>query len=151
MTLRARLVLLCLAAACGGSRAPASSASPAGSAETAVMAFLEAVADSNLAGMAAHWGTSRGSAAATGQPPDYERRVVVMQSYLANATYRILSNTAEGEGRRTLILELRRPGCTRQVPFVAVRTDQNAWVVNQVDLTAAGSPLKACDSVRDSA
>ena len=51
---------------------------------------MQAVADSNLQKMARLWGTSAGPAAKTNQPPDYERRIVVMQAYLRNDDYRII-------------------------------------------------------------
>jgi len=61
-------------AACGGGGA-ASQPAPVPSAEAAVRSFFQAVADSNIARMATLWGTEKGSAASTGQPPDYEKRL----------------------------------------------------------------------------
>lgn len=130
-----------LLAACGGSTPPVQ---PAKSAAGAVQAFMQAVADSNVAKMASLWGTARGPAARTGQPPDYERRVAIMQAYLRNESYRLTSDVAEGNDRRALQVELRRQACTWSVPFVAVKTGDGSWLVNQVDLAAAGNPQRPC-------
>jgi len=112
-------------------------------------AFMRAVADSNLTQMAELWGTSKGSAAATGQPADFLQRIAVMQLYLRGATTKVLGNgPVPGSGdRRQVMLELTRGGCVKQVPFTMVRTKDGAWLVNAVDLNAAGNPAKPCEGV----
>ena len=140
---------LFLLAACGGSRtAPVQ---PVNTAAGAVQGFMQAVADSNLGKMATLWGTSSGSAAKTGQPPDYERRIVIMQAYLRNESFRVTSDVPQSPSRRDLQVELRRHTCTWSVPFVAVRTGDGSWLVTQVDLTAAGNPARPCLEGPDSA
>jgi hypothetical protein len=146
---RRLLAVLSLVAACGGGTTaadPARSAGPAMSAEAAVRAFLKGVADSNLTTMATHWGGPGGPAIRTNQPPDWEKRMVVMQAYLARAEYRIVSDVGSGSdaASRSLSVELRRPECIRVVPFTAIRTSDGSWLVNQVDLASAGSPIKPC-------
>lgn len=138
-----------LLAACGGSSAPVQ---PARSATTAVQSFMQAVADSNLTKMAGLWGTANGPAAKTKQPPDYERRIAIMQAYLRSDGFRVTSDIAEGENRRALQVELRRQTCTWSVPFVTVRTGDGSWLVTSVDLAAAGNPARPCiqDSPGDS-
>jgi len=130
-----------LLAACGGGTAPVQ---PATSAAAAVRGFMQAVADSNVDKMAALWGTANGSAAQTKQPPDYERRVAIMQAYLRNESFRVTSDVPETESRRSLQVELKRKTCTWSVPFVSVKTNSGSWLVNQVDLTAAGNPARPC-------
>lgn len=130
-------------AACGGSGG-APSVGPSKSAAAAVQAFMQAVADSNLAKMATLWGTSRGPASQTHQPPDYERRIAIMRAYLQNESYRLTSDLPESDSRRALRVEIRRQTCTWSVPFVAVKTGDGSWVVNQVDLAAAGNPARPC-------
>jgi hypothetical protein len=105
---------------------------------------MQAVADSNLSKMAALWGTTSGPASKTGQPPDYERRIAIMQAYLRNDSYRLTSDVAESPNRRALQVEIRRQTCTWSVPFVAVKTGSGSWVVNQVNLAAAGNPARPC-------
>lgn len=106
-----------------------------------------AVADSNLARMAELWGSTKGSAAKTGNPADFERRVVIMQAYLRGWPYRIMSNTQDGAdvNRRVLYLELTRPNCQKQVPVTMVRADGGAWLVNSIDLALVGSPGATCE------
>jgi hypothetical protein len=105
---------------------------------------MQAVADSNVAKMASLWGTSRGPASKTGQPPDYERRVAIMRAYLRNDSYRLTSDLPRADGRRDVQVEIRRHTCTWSVPFVAIRTADGSWLVNQVDLAAAGNPARPC-------
>lgn len=105
---------------------------------------MQAVADSNLNKMASLWGTTSGPASRTGQPPDYQRRLAIMQAYLRNDSYRVTSDAAEGTNRRALTVELRRQTCTWNVPFVAVSLADQSWLVNSVDLAAAGNPARPC-------
>ena len=134
-----------LVAACGGGGG-AGQVHPSNTASAAVDNFMRAVADSNLAAMASLWGTSKGPAAKTKQPPDYERRIAVMQSYLVNDDYRIQSDAAEGsDGRHALQVQLRRQACTWTVPFTVIRLSDGSWLVNQIDLTTAGNPARGCD------
>jgi hypothetical protein len=128
-------------AACGGGTPPVQ---PATSAAGAVQGFMQAVADSNLTKMAALWGTASGPALKTRQPPDYERRIAIMQAYLRSDSYRVTSEVAEGNARRSLVVELRRQTCTWMVPFVAIKAGDGSWLVNQVDLAAAGNPARPC-------
>ena len=130
-------------AACGG--AAAGKVQPANTASAAVQNFMRAVADSNLAAMAALWGTARGPASQTKQPPDYERRVAVMQAYLTSDDYRIVSDAPDGAPTRHAVqVQLRRQACTWDVPFTAIQLTDGSWIVNQVDLTAAGNPARPC-------
>lgn len=138
-------LVLVLGACSGGGAAPGSVAPANTSARGAVDAFMQAVADSNLARMASIWGTRSGAAADTRQPPDYERRVAVMQTYLRNESHRVLPSSSSGEAQEELQVELRRGLCTWIVPFTAIRLSDGKWLVNQVDLTKAGNPARPCD------
>jgi hypothetical protein len=74
-----------------------------------------------------------------------------MQAYLRGAQYRIMSNDADpaASGQRLLQVELKREHCDRVVPFSLIRTG-NAWLINRVDLSAAGSPGRPCDAAPSS-
>jgi hypothetical protein len=140
------LVVAALVVACGtATTSTAQSVTPQAGSETAVQGFLRAVADSNLDKMAQLWGTSKGPAASTHQPSDYERRLVIMQAYLRGANFRIISNTADGSSkdRRVLQVEMTRNGCDEIVPFTAARAG-TGWVVTAIDLDALGSPGRRC-------
>lgn len=121
-------------------------ASPQAGAEAAVQGFLQAVADSDLVKMAQHWGTSKGPAASTKEPADYEKRIIVMQAYLRDLPYRILSNTQDGEAsdRRVLQVEFTRNGCEAIAPFTTVKVDDRRWVVLSLDLAKVGGPGTNC-------
>jgi hypothetical protein len=135
-----------LISACGGGGSGSAAVHPSNTAAAAVESFLQAVADSNVDRMAALWGTARGPAATTHMPSDYERRIVIMQHYLRHETARVVSDAPEGsENRHALQVELRRQLCTWVVPFVAIKSAEGTWIVNQVDLAAAGNPARPCE------
>ncbi len=135
-----------LLAACSGGGAGTPQVNPANTASAAVQNFMKAVADSNLAAMAGLWGTSKGPAGRTRQPSDYERRIVVMQSYLSHDDFRILGDVPEASaGRHTVQVQIRRGACTWTLPFAVIQLSDASWIVNQVDLTAAGNPARPCD------
>ena len=144
------LVLALVLAACGGGSAPSSTVTPTNSARGAVDAFMQAVADSNLTQMANLWGTASGPAARTRQPPDWEQRIAIMQAYLQNESHRIVSDAPAGsDARHAVQVEIRRQLCTWTVPFTTVRLASGSWIVNQVDLTAAGNPARPCAPGQD--
>lgn len=105
---------------------------------------MQAVADSNLDKMASLWGTANGPASRTRQPADYERRIAVMRAYLRNDSFRLTSDVPESADRRAVQVEIKRQTCTWSVPFVAIKAGDGSWLVNQVDLTAAGNPARPC-------
>jgi hypothetical protein len=132
-----------LLAACGGGGA--GSVHPSNTASAAVQNFMRAVADSNLDAMANLWGTDKGPAARTKMPADYERRIAVMQSYLRHDDLRVVSDAPAGsDARHEVQVEIRRQACTWTIPFVAIRLAGGGWIVNQIDLTAAGNPARPC-------
>ena len=136
-----------LLAACGGSSGGAAAVHPANTASAAVENFMKAVADSNLAAMAGLWGTAKGPASRTHQPPDYERRVSVMRSYLSHDDFRILGDAPDvSAGRHTVQVQIRRSACTWTIPFLVIQLADGSWIVNQMDLTAAGNPARPCDA-----
>jgi hypothetical protein len=115
---------------------------------------MQAVADSNLGKMATLWGSASGPAAKTNQPPDWQRRITIMQAYLRNDSFQITSDVPEtDENRRALLVEIKRRSCTWSVPFTAIKTRDGSWIVTQLDLAAAGNPARPCQegAPRDSA
>lgn len=139
--LSAFLVVL-FATACSGT--PPGKAAPA-SAEASLHAFLQAAADSNVTKMAEHWGTAKGSAAETGVPEDYPRRIAIMQTYLDGMSSMVLTNdpVAGVTGERVLQVRLTRRDCIRTVPFTMVWTGEE-WLVNSFDLQDVGNPSRPC-------
>ena len=132
-----------LAGCGGGAKGP--SVAAVGSSVQAAQEFMRAAKDSNLTRMAELWGTSRGSAGATHNPPDYERRVVVLQAYLHGDSARVVSDVATpgDASRRRLLVSLFRGTCTTQIAMVTILS-KSGWIINQVDLTTAGNPAQPC-------
>ena len=146
MTVRWVLCLVVAGAACGGSGQPAP-AEDVSTPQGVVRSFMQAVADSNPARMATFWGTASGSAAQTGTPPDYQRRMEITQLYLKAASFQILADDPGAvAGTREVVVELNRGQCTRQVPFQTVQTGSGKWLVMQIDLNTAGSPATPCEA-----
>jgi hypothetical protein len=132
-----------LVISCGGSGSAPTQ--PASSAAGAVQSFMKAVADSNVAKMGTLWGTAGGPASVTKQPPDWERRIAIMQAYLKNDSYRLTGDVPGSDpNRRDIQVEIKRQTCTWSVPFVAVKSGQR-WLVTQVDISLAGNPSRGCD------
>ncbi len=130
---------------CAGAPAAGPVAPTTVSASGAVESFMEAVADSNLSGMASLWGTYGGPASRTGQPTDYERRIAVMHAYLRNESHRVLPFRDSGGSKEEVQVEIRRALCTWVVPFTVIKLSDGTWLVNQVDLTRAGNPARKCE------
>jgi hypothetical protein len=74
--------LLAVLAACGGNPAPAvpSAATPA----DALAGFLDAVRQNDLSRMGQQWGSERGPAVSWMDPEELNKRVAVIQKYLAH-------------------------------------------------------------------
>lgn len=144
-----KLSLLATAVSIAGcsSSSPPVQVSPAGGPAVVAAAFMQAVADSNLAQMGALWGTERGPAATTRQPSDWVQRITVIQAYLRGGRSRVLSEADPAmseQGRRQVMVEIDRGNCLKQVPFTMVLTRDGAWLVNAIDLPAAGVPGRSC-------
>jgi len=107
---------------------------------------MAAVADSNLPKMAEYWGTAKGSAAETGNPPDYPKRVEVIQLWLRGYSYRILASTPVDASRnaQSMEIEMLKGDCRKQVSFLAVKASGDRWVIQSIDLNAVGSPMMPC-------
>ncbi|HET9512341.1 MAG TPA: hypothetical protein VFO95_00315 [Gemmatimonadales bacterium] len=132
-------------AACGGGTGSSGSAvEPDRGPPETVDQFMRAVADSNLTRMAELWGSTSGSAAATGRPDDYQRRVAIMHAYLAHSKGRVVNETERTADRAVLMVEITRENCQKQVPFTLVRTSSGTWVIERIELGMLGSPGRPC-------
>lgn len=144
--MRATIVALAIiGAGCGGQQGSAPT-TPVASAEQALREFMRAATDSNLTRMSQLWGASAGPAAETRNPPDYEKRLVVMQVFLRADSSKIVSDmpvTGE-DNRRKLHVQIFRQGCMKQIPATLLRV-KGAWFVNELDLPSAGNPARPCE------
>jgi hypothetical protein len=131
--------------ACGGSRS--ASVSPELSSSQVVREFMKAVADSDLVRMGDLWGTARGPANLTHSPPQYQRRLAVIQAWLRGGdSIQVLSDQpAHGSpAERQVVMALHRGGCVRQVPVTLVRSGRG-WLISSIDVGLAGTPAKPCE------
>lgn len=136
------------ALACGGGTSIAGGpVEPAGSASQAMSTFMRAAADSNLARMAELWGSADGPAARTGQPPEWEKRVIIMQTYLRGDSSRVVTDVpvTGSDSQRRVIVALYRSGCVKQIPAIVTRAKSGGWLVENVDISAAGNPARPCE------
>jgi hypothetical protein len=110
--------------------------------------FMQAAADSNLARMAELWGTAAGSAAETGKPENWEKRLVVIQAYLRGDSTRLVSDVpvTGSDNQRRVIVALFRSGCVKQIPATVTRGKGGGWLVEEVDIQSAGNPARPCES-----
>lgn len=149
-------VLLAVTLGCGGSQAPGvSPAELAATPEAAVRNFMQAVADSNITRMGQFWGSSGGPATVTGQPADYQDRLVVTQAYLRQSPFRLLRTDAlpDQADRRAVQVEFDRVDldgkrCTRAVPITVVNAGKHGWIVTGIDLNQIGTPGRSCSATR---
>jgi hypothetical protein len=136
---------LCALAACGGHSGPATP-QPLPSADAAVREFMAAVADSNIDRMGRVWGSADGPAALTGKPDRWHERLMVVQLWLRGATFRIVRDAPNptSPAKRDLLVELTRGSCVKAVPFTAAPAGTHGWLVESVDINAAGNPANPC-------
>ena len=102
------------------------------------------MADSNLTRMAELWGTRKGSAAETGNPTDYQRRVAVMYTFLKGATAKVIAEVERTDDKSTLAVEVTRSDCRKRIPFTLEKTKDDRWMVTSIELGALGTPGRAC-------
>ena len=139
--------LICAAGlmACGG--ASSGSVAPQLSSDQVVRAFMKAVADSDLVRMGDLWGSSRGPANVTHQPPGYERRLAIVQAYLRGSdSIRVISDmpVQSSSSERKVVIAYHRGGCMKQIPVMMVRSGPQ-WLVASIDVSLAGTPIRPCE------
>lgn len=110
--------------------------------------FMRATSDSNLIRMSELWGSSKGSARATGFPKDYQKRVAIMNAYLKGVSARALSEVdASKSSERIVTTELSNGLCRVTIPVTTVMT-KSGWIVKSFDLSQAAEANKPCEAVR---
>lgn len=144
------LVMLVVGCGGGGSTTPAPN-DAAATPEAAVRNFMQAVADSNITRMGRYWGTSKGPAAITRQPADYEDRLVITQAYLRRSPFRITGVDAipNQSDRQQVLVEFERQDpdgtrCMKVAPFQVLKNGNQGWIVVSIDLNRVGTPGRAC-------
>lgn len=137
-------VVALAAVSCGGSSQYTAPAQP----EATIRGFLNAVQSNSLVAMGELWGGTRGPAVSYMDREELEKRLTVIRSYLVHEEFEILgpSNQAslsDSPNQRTVEVRLSRAGCTPVVPFTLIRY-RGGWLVWEIDLEAAGNPMRRC-------
>ena len=112
-----------------------------------VRAFMRAVADSDLVRMGDLWGSNRGPANVTRFPPEYPRRLAIIQAWLRGSdSIRVVSDmpVQGSSNERTVVIAYHRAGCVKQIPLTTVRSGKQ-WLVSSIDVGMAGNPAKPCE------
>jgi hypothetical protein len=137
-------ITLAALTACGGGSKPSTGATPSPGPAHAVEAFMKAVADSNLTRMAELWGTKGGSAAETGKPTDYQRRVAVMYTFLKGSTAKVITEVERSDDKSTLAVEVTRADCRKRIPITLEKAKGDRWLVSSIELGSLGTPGRPC-------
>ncbi|HEX5631942.1 MAG TPA: hypothetical protein VFX50_01900 [Gemmatimonadales bacterium] len=114
--------------------------------EAALNAFMKAVADSNLGRMSQLWGSEKGSASKTKAPDGYQQRIYIMYAYLRGASHKVTMvqpDTSNGKAR-TMVVDFSRGDCQKQVLVRTVKTKNEGWLVNWIDIASIGTPGRSC-------
>jgi hypothetical protein len=78
---------------------------------------------------------------------ELNKRVAVIQKYLAHGGYRVVEGPMPVPGNARMMsfrVELRRDDCLHIQPIDVVRVSRGGWVVQDVHLGDATSPVQAC-------
>jgi hypothetical protein len=139
---RVWLTLMALAAACSrGGNVPAPTEP-----EAAIRGFMNAVRANSIIAMGEYWGTSRGPAVRIMDRTEMEQRLTVIRTYLTHDSFEFTERNVPapaGGGQRILDVRIVRGNCRPVVPFTVVRSG-SGWLVQAIDLSAAGNPARPC-------
>lgn len=114
--------------------------------EATVRQFMNAIKANSLTGMAELWGTSKGRASERMDHGEMDKRLTVIKSYLVHDSFEFQPRnmlSATSTNQRVLDVKITRKACTPVVPFTVVRW-RNGWLVQDIDLSAAGNPARPC-------
>ena len=130
------LVLLCIAAACGGA-AMNSDGSPAGAVgpREAVEQFLATVRSKDIQKMSLIWGTSSGPVRDRMERNEMEKREILLQCYLKHDAFKVLDDNRSDDGKVKFRVELTQSGQKKTTTFVAVKGPGDRWFMEDADIT----------------
>src|SRR6185503_13113551 len=92
------------------------------------------------------WGTEKGPAKRAMEPQELDKRLSVIKSFLVHDKFEFQPRqTLDAMGAQVRVVDVRlyRNGCRPVVPFTLVRWD-GKWLVKDIDLSAAGNPIRPC-------
>ena len=114
--------------------------------EATVRGFMNAVKANSLTAMGELWGSKDGPANRWMDRQRLEQSLTVIRIYLEHDKYDIMppnESRVEADGKHRVNVRIYRKGCSPVVPFTLVRAG-DGWLVQDVDLVAAGNPAVPC-------
>lgn len=145
-----RILTLALAgvlAACGSQPQPSTPAPSPGtpipsrggdgapSPRAALDRFLETIKQQDIQATASIWGTQKGPAREQIERVELEKRIIIMQCYLAHDSFNVLNDSPGEDDKRSFLVQLSSRGRTAQTTFVAVEGPSDRWYIESADLT----------------
>jgi hypothetical protein len=141
------LALAAFLSACGGQpqteTSPAPRTSPTVSSSEqggatpaeALQRFLESIQRQDIQATQLVWGTSRGSVLNSDIPRvEQEKRIIIMQCYLAHDSYRVQNDAPGEDGRRVFRVEFTNRNRVRTTSLTLVRGPRDRWYVESAAL-----------------
>ena len=142
--MRRRLAVLLLLGAVGcGKRPEVAPQTP----NQTLAQFMDAVKAKDLARMGTLFGSDQGPMANRMKPEDLNKRLTVVQIYLAHDGYRIVDGPQPKSGSTTVIvyhLELQRRTCVIAAPIDLMKGKDGGWFVNDIHLESLPNPARSC-------
>ncbi|MFQ5550643.1 MAG: hypothetical protein ACE5FJ_05350 [Gemmatimonadales bacterium] len=137
-------LLLVVAVACSGRRdvpriAPLEP-------RAAIHGFMSALTENDIERMGLLWGSRRGPAASYMDTQSMHQRLLVIRQYLQHDSYEIRPSRDTfplDERHQAFDVHIERGGCTADVPFTLVHTD-DGWLIEAIDLGTVGNPTRRC-------
>src|ERR1041385_5425923 len=151
------LVLICVAAACGGSRRPPAGGSPQ-KPNHPPSPIMDAGKANDLTRMGNLWGSQKGPASTYMNGDRLKRTLQTIHVYWDHRGYRVIEGPMAAQPLnptfkdvpsmdrlRDFRVEVQRAnGCVAVMPITLVLTDQGTWLVYDVHLESAGNPAQSC-------
>ena len=131
------MVMLLVAAACGGGRSSVGSGVVVGAvgAREAVEAFLATVRSKDIQAMSLVWGTSNGPVREQMDRNEMEKRELLLVCYLKHDTFRVVEDSRGENGRMLFKVELQQGALKRATTFKAVKGPGERWFMEDVDIS----------------
>ena len=133
-----------VAAACGGSAAPNTSAGPpaptsatdpgAATPAVAIQTFMGAIKSQDLDALSLIWGSAKGPARDVTPADQLRKRELIMECYLQHDSYSVLSDVEQQKGLHVVSLSVTKGQITRNTKTQVLLGPGNRWFVDNLDL-----------------
>ncbi len=96
--------------------------------------FLQTIEQQDIQATASIWGTNKGPAREQIERVELEKRIIVMQCYLAHDSYNVLNDSPSADEKREFLVQLTNSGRSAQTTFVAVEGPRDRWYIESAQL-----------------